>query len=236
MLIDPDSLATSLDRLEEIEKASLRLVVQAIYDFRETAVQIFKEQTDLAQDIAEDITRAALDRLGVSRIEDRLVGKIDHKRARYLFHPEYSIKQALFVDSKAEKLSGMGTATLQTAQTSLRIKHVRQGADVDVAGTLPKIISLGESKYLTTTIFVKYNYRVVNNINDLKSITVVSLPNGMLQERYNPSANDTIWRAGRNAPSRGEAFRVRLTFAKLQGKKAWRVQLISLSSDFVWTE
>lgn len=236
MLIDPESLATSLDRLEEIEKASLRLVVQAIYDFRRTASQIFQEQTDLAQDIAEDITRAALDRLGVSRIEDRLVGKIDYKRARYLFHPEYAIKQALFVDSKAEKLSGAGTATLQTAQTSLRIRHVRQGSDVDVAGKLPTIIHIGPSKYLTTTIFIKYNYRIIGGAFELHSITVVALPNGMLQERYNPSTTDTIWRAGRNAPTRGEAFRVRLTFNKLQAKRAWRVQTISLNTEFTWTD
>ena len=32
MLIDPHSLGTKLEQLEEIEKASLRMVVQAIYD------------------------------------------------------------------------------------------------------------------------------------------------------------------------------------------------------------
>lgn len=31
MLLDPAQLVDDLDRLEEIEKASLRLVVQAIY-------------------------------------------------------------------------------------------------------------------------------------------------------------------------------------------------------------
>ena len=33
MTLDPPSLAEDLDLLEKIERASLRLVVQAIYDF-----------------------------------------------------------------------------------------------------------------------------------------------------------------------------------------------------------
>ncbi len=106
MVIDPYSLQDNLDRLEEIEKASLRLVVQALYDYRQVAAEIFQREADLVADIGEDITREALDRLGMARIDQRLFGKIDYKRARYLFHPEYAVKQALFVDSKAEKSSG----------------------------------------------------------------------------------------------------------------------------------
>ncbi len=47
---------------------------------------------------------------------------------------------------------------------------------------------------------------------------------------------DTIWIAGRNAPSRGEVFRVRLSFSRLKAKAAWRVQKIPLSpDDFMWS-
>ena len=99
MLIDPQQLRHNLDRLEEIEKASLRSVMQAIYEYRDVAVEIFREEGDLVADIGEDITREALDRLGTSKIDQRLFGKVDYKRARYLFHPEYAVKQALFVDS-----------------------------------------------------------------------------------------------------------------------------------------
>src|SRR5207248_7228974 len=125
---------------EEIEKASMRLVTQALFDFRETAARIFENERDLVADIGEDITREALDRIGVSKIDERLYGKIDYKRARYVFHPEYAIKQALFVDSKAEKISGRDTATLQTAQTSLRIRHMRQFVATDEIGTLPTLL------------------------------------------------------------------------------------------------
>jgi len=54
-------LENDLDRLEEIERASMRLVTQAIYDFRKTAAEIFEKERDLVQDIGEDITREALD-------------------------------------------------------------------------------------------------------------------------------------------------------------------------------
>lgn len=152
MLIDPRTLQEDLDRLEEIEKSSLRLVVQAIYDYRHLAVEIFKHEQDMVADIGEDITREALDRMGMARIDQRLFGKIDYKRARYLFHPEYAIKQALFVDSKAEKVSGQNTATLQTSQFSLLVRQVRADREVKVQGTLPHVLTIQGQSYITTTL------------------------------------------------------------------------------------
>ena len=174
MLLDPAQLVDDLDRLEEIEKASLRLVVQAIYNYRDTAIEIFHEESDLVADIGEDITREALDRMGVARIDQRLFGKIDYKRARYLFHPDYAIRQALFVDSKAEKVSGQGTATIQTSQFSMMVRQVRAEEDVEVEGSLPKILTIRDTSYITTTIFVKYNYDEIDGSNELQSITVAA--------------------------------------------------------------
>jgi len=237
MLINPNELRCNLDRLEEIEKVSLRLVTQAIYDYRETAIEIFCEESDLVADIGEDITREALDRLGVSKIDQRLFGKIDYKRARYLFHPEYAVKQALFVDSKAEKISGRGTATLQTSQFSMLVRQVRSNSIVEVAGKLPPILQVKGESFITTTIFVKYNYDEKDNKKFLHSITMAALPNGLLQLRYNPDAHDAIWIAGRNAPSRGEEFRVRLSFSLLNKKAKWRVQHVPLPpQNFVWQQ
>lgn len=235
MFTDPADLTQ--DQIEEIEKASARLVTQAVYEFRDTATEIFRSEKDLAQDIAEDLTREALDRLGVSRMDLRLYGKIDYKRARYIFHPEYAIRQALLVDSKAEKEHA--TATIQTAQTSMHIRHVRAGQEVDVPGDLK--LTIGNC--LTTTIFVKYEYTDQPETR-LNGIIVAALPSGYLQSRYNPTPQDTIWRAGRNAPTLGEAFRVRLVFAALKNKMRWRVQNIPvppnapppLPSSFPWDE
>ncbi len=234
MLINPNTLRDDLERLEAIEKASLRLVVQAVYDFRETAEEIFKFESDLVADIGEDLTREALDKLGVSKIDQRLFGKIDYKKARYLFQPDFAIKQALFVDSKAEKVSGRGTATLQTSQLSLIVRQFRANEQIEVQGKLPCII---DNSFITTTIFVKYNYDEVEGKNILNDITIAALPNGFLQDIYNPTAHDTIFIAGRNAPSRGEEFRVRLSFNRLKEKAKWRVQNIKLHpNEFHWDE
>jgi len=200
MLIDPYTLYNNPGRLEEIEKASLRLVIQALYDYREAAQEIFHEESDLVADIGEDITREALD-------------------ARYLFHSEYAVKQALFIDSKAEKTSGQNTATLQTSQFSMLVRQIRSQSEVEVAGTLPSILTIRDDAYITTTIFVKYNYieNSEKSVKELDSITVAALPNGILQEFYNPTSTDTIWLAGRNAPTRGEAFRVRYRLCHFNG-------------------
>lgn len=242
MSIDPRELEDRPAIIEAIEKATMRLVTQALYEYREQAALIFSEEQDLVADIGEDITRESLDRMGVSKIDTRLFGKIDYKRARYIFHPEWSIRQALFVDSKAEHISGRGTATIQTGQTSMRIRQYRRGQEVDVPGGLPPVYIREGVPYITTTVFVKYSYDSTgedsNARNRLVEIKIAALPNGWLQERYNPNAEDSIWLAGRNAPTRGEAFRVRVSFKKLKRKASWRVQTIHIhpNKDFVWDD
>ena len=155
MFLDPETLATDLERLEGIEKGSMRLVAQALYDFRDTAAEIFHRERDLVQDIAEDITREALDRMGMARIDTRLYGKMDYKRARYVFNRDYAVLQALFVDSKAEKISGKTTATIQTSQTSMIIRQVRRGKELDVSGKLHKFIVTVQSPFLDEAFFLK---------------------------------------------------------------------------------
>ena len=240
MTLDPRSLSDDLDILEQVEKATLRMVTQAIYDFRDEASEFFVHEPDLVADIGEDITREAMDRMGTSVIPVRLFGKIDYKRARYVFHPEHSIRQALFVDSKAEKTEGARTVTIQTAQTSMRIRQTRSGVEIDERGTLPQVLEIQGEDYLVTTIFVKYNYLESDDrsLKTLESVSISCLPNGMLQERYNPSVQRTFWLAGRNAPSRGEAFRVRISLPRLKDMAAWRVQNIQLlpETSFVWSD
>ena len=178
--------------------------------------------------------------MGTSVIPARLFGKIDYKRARYVFHPEYSVRQALFVDSKAEKVAGARTVTIQTGQTSLSVRQVRSGKPIDIQGTLPQLLRIQDVDYLVTTVFVKYNYQESADKSEkhLESISISSLPNGILQERYNPTPEQTFWLAGRNAPSRGEAFRVRISLPRLKQMANWRVQTIGLvpEAGFSWDE
>ena len=234
MTLDLSTLRANPDVIENIEKATLRLVVQAVLDFRESANEIFLGEEDLVADIGEDITREALDRLGTSIIPVRLFGKIDYKRARYIFLPEFSARQALFVDSKAEKIEGANTATIQLSQTSLRVRQRRAGREIDEPGQLPEIVESQGNQFLTTTIFVKYNYRIEAGRNELVSISFICLPNGILRDRYNPDQDDTFWLAGRNAPSRGESFRVRIGLPSLKRKANWRVQQIQLVPDLAY--
>lgn len=239
MTLEPEALAGDPDRLERIEKATLRMVTQAMYDFdrSEDAGAIFARQPDLAQDIAEDITREALDRLGTSVIPVRLFGKVDYKRARYVFHEDYAVRQALFIDSKAEQ--NAATTRIQTDQTSMRIRQVRAGEPRDEAGGLPVYVETPGHTLLTTTIFVKYVYRDAGGGNELTGIIVFCLPSGLLQDRYNPDARRGFWRAGPNAPTRGEPFRVRVSVNALREAAPWRVQTIPIAlprEPFAWSE
>jgi hypothetical protein len=238
MFRDPATLANDLDTLEQIEQASMRLVTQALVDSKTEAQQIFASWDDLAGDIGEDITRYAVDALGVSQIPLRIPGKVDYKRARYVFHPAYAIRQALLIDSKSEK--AQSAARIQTSQTSMRIRRRTKGGDVvDQQGELPTILTTATGeKFLTTTIFVKYFYGTSHGSKVLNNIRLGCLPNGLLQVRYNPTPDNTIWIAGPHSPKRGEAFRTRLSFKKLRKKKAWRVQDIPINPEgpFAWAD
>jgi hypothetical protein len=236
MFVDPNTLVDQAGRLEEIEKASTRFVAQAIDMFRKQAVAIFSEEIDLQADIGEDITTEALDSLGMSRSAQRVFGKMDYKRTRFIFEADYAVRQVLLVDSKAEKTGGV--ARIQTSQTSMRVRQFRQGKELDVPGNVPPVAVLGGEGFITTTIFVKYVYNFIDGKNSLKQIIVACCPNGFLQDTYNPNAADTIWVGGPNSPTRGEAFRTRLSFARLKAKRNWRVQtlLIEPQDPFVWDD
>lgn len=202
----------------------MEMVVQTLTDYREQAVTIFREETDLPQDIAEDVTREALETMGVSGIAERLYGKVDYKKAVYAFLPDAQ-PVALMLDAKAEK--DARTATIQMSQTSMVVRMRRSGKVIEVPGKLDRVIQRGTRELYVVTIIAKYVYED-EDTQHLRSIIIACIPNGYLQQRYNPTFNDTIWLAGRNAPTLGEEFRVRLSYAKLREKAAWRVRQIDL--------
>jgi hypothetical protein len=106
---------------------------------------------------------------------------------------------------------------------------VVRGQPVDEPGRLETVLTVGNEPYLVTTIFVKYHYEVsADGNNELQGIYIVCLPNGMLQDAYNPDVNHTIWKVGRNAPTLGEDFRVRIGFGALKALTRWRVQHIHI--------
>ena len=186
---------------------------------------IFKEETDLPQDIAEDVTREAIEAMGFSGLRDRLYGKVDVKKAIYVFLPEAQ-PVALMLDAKAEKRNGDRTATIQMSQTSMRVRMCRAGETIDEPGKLQSDIRRGDRSFYVVTVIAKFVYEENDSAHRLRRIVVACIPNGRLQDRYNSGPEDTIWLAGRNAPTLGEDFRVRLSYARLSEKAAWRVQEI----------
>jgi hypothetical protein len=226
-------------QIEAIEKQTLRWVVQALFDYAPEIWDEFKNSPDDADGVAEDVTQESLQRLsGYNLDKRRLYGTVDYRRARYAILPELIAPQALFVDSKAEKSASAGR--LQINQSSIRVAFRRPGgAVVDIPGGLAQAITLADgTEYLTTTVFAHYHY--ADNPRILKSIKASSLPNGRLAGGYVTSADDTIWRVGPDSPARGEAQRARLSFAKLKGKRKWRVQTITFDehgiASLTWDE
>lgn len=108
----------------------------------------------------------------------------------------------------------------------MRVRQERAGDKIDAKGTLPEISEYGSENYLTTTSLIHFRYHDEEGIHYLREVTIVAVPSGRLQERYNPTFDDGIWNAGRNAPTLGEDFRVRVSFNKLKAKAYWRVQTL----------
>ena len=233
MSIVSDIYQLSLDEIENIEKLTLRWLVQATLDFGFEAYNIFKYSPDNVKDVAEDITREIVDRLSGYNLAYRIFGTVDYKKARYVIMPNQIVRQALFIDSKAEKSAT--TATLQISQTSLNVRQIRNGSVVDIPGGLPKVYMHGTEQFLSSTLFLHYHYEDIRegtqNIHKLKDIVACCVPNGLLQDRYNPDPYNGFWSVGRNAPSRGEDFRVRVNFSKLKEKANWRVQKIEIDQE-----
>jgi len=215
----------SPEQMEFLEKTTFSMVTQALSDYADQASHIFSEEVDQPQDIAEDVTREAIEAMGLPQLHMRLYGKVDVKKAVYAFLPE-AYPVALMLDAKAEKPNGNRTATIQMSQTSMRVRMMRSGNAIDEAGKLPSYMERNGRSLYVVTVFAKYIYDTSGDAHFLERIIAACLPNGLLQNHYNPDAKNTIWRAGRDAPTLGEDFRVRISFADLRKKAGWRIQEI----------
>ena len=118
------------------------------------------------------------------------------------------------------------------SQTSMCVKQKRAGIEINEKGFLPEISGYGGKNYLTTTCLIHFKYEDgENGCHHLREVTMAGIPNGKLQQKYNPDSEDGFWLAGRNAPSLGEDFRVRISFDKLFEKAPWRIQKIFFSKE-----
>lgn len=155
----PSSFAHDLDGLEAVERATLRFVAQGIHEILDVAADQFARidisgtAKDSANYLGEDLTRLALDRIGAPRVPDgRLFGATDYKLATYQFLPELAVRQALFVDSKAEK-NALNNARIQATQTSLEVRQYLRENAIRAQGRIPTISGTEPDAFLTTTVF-----------------------------------------------------------------------------------
>ena len=171
---EKDPINLSSQEIEEIEALTLRWIFQAVLDFGMEAHEVFLNSPDSVKDIAEDVTRELLDRLSGFNMPQRIYGNVDYKRARYIILSEKTVRQALFIDSKAEKENT--SATIQMSQTSMWVRQRRSGRVIKEKGSLPEISEYRDKHYLTTTCFVHFMYDDEMGIHHLKEvkITVVS--------------------------------------------------------------
>lgn len=165
MSIVEDLSTLTSNQIEDVEKLTTRWLYQATFDFGMEAHEIFLKSPDEVKDIAEDITREVLDRLSGYNVQQRIFGTVDYKKARYIVLPERMVRQALFVDSKAEKDNR--TATIQMSQTSLRVRQIRANRMVDEAGLLSPISTYDSKQYLTTTALLHFMYEDVRREHHL---------------------------------------------------------------------
>lgn len=239
MITPPENLTRT--QVERVEKQTLRWIVQALLDYSDEVWVEFRDSPDDADGVAEDVTEESRNRLAGFTLERRrLYGTVDYRRARYSVHDDLVTRQALFVDSKAEKSAS--ASRMQINQTSMRVLFARgDGTVVDVPGQLEKVTSLADgSTYLTSTVLVHYHYTEKDGLRRLHGIKVAVVPNGLLETDYVVDAKNTIWRAGPDSPKRGEALRTRLSYDRLKAARPWGVQEISFSADgdptFTWID
>ena len=100
-------MSFSHDKIELLERTALEMVVQALADYLKQSVRVFREETDKAQDIAEDVMREAIESMGISGFQERLYGKVDYKKAIYVFVPE-PVPVALMLDAKGREGQHLG--------------------------------------------------------------------------------------------------------------------------------
>ena len=108
-------------------------------------------------------------------VQQRVYGTVDYKKARYVILPEQTVRQALFIDSKAEKEGR--SATIQMSQTSMWVRQRRSGTEVNEKGFLPEISEYGGKNYLTTTCLIHFKYHDDNEgVHHLSEVTIVAIP------------------------------------------------------------
>ena len=233
--MEQDYTTLSLDQIELMEKATLRVIVQAVQEYSKEAKEIFDNTAAPSQNevivLAEDLVQYALEVAEVYPINKRFAGFIDYKRVRW-FPTSFGVfPQVFLVDAKASTENNR--ETLQQSQLTMNADFMSNGRVVSLGAGVPPHMLVRTSdgqdlKAITTSGFIHFFYQDVSTTTppyrNLKSIYVLALPHAVLKQRYNPDANTTFYGQGKHSPARGEAARIRVYFTRLRRMCPWRLQ------------
>lgn len=245
--MNQDYRALTPFQIEQLEKATLRVIVQALQEYSWEAKQIFdsteaESETEVIV-LAEDILQYALEVAELYPINKRYAGFIDYKRVRWFPTPFGLIPQALLVDAKASTENNRDT--LQRSQLPMDAEFQDSSGKVHTlsAGVLPHLdiafdggVTLGA---ISTSILVHFYYENKalrpGSFRDLKSIFVLALPHARLKPKYNPNPLQTFFGQGKHSPARGEAARIRVYFNRFREMCPWRFQNLSYGAPDAYT-
>jgi hypothetical protein len=229
------------DQLEDLEKQTLRMIVQAIQEYSREAREIFQNtRADRKSEVivlAEDLVQYALEVAECYPINQRFAGFIDYKRIRWLPTPYGLFPQVLLVDAKAS--TEKNRETLQQSQLPMAAEFPsskQPGKIVKMAPGVPpdqpiRTDSGNPLRAVTTSAFIHFHYTDLKNVSSpyrtLHAIYVLLLPHGRLKSRYNPDHTRTFFGEGKHSPKRGEEPRIRVYFSRLRKMCPWRLQELS---------
>lgn len=230
-----DYRALSLDQLEDLEKQTLRTVVQALQEYSREAKEIFDGTRAWSDNeiivLAEDLVQYALEVAESYPINKRFAGFIDYKRVRWTTTPFGMFPQAFLVDAKASTENNRDT--LQQSQLPMDAEFISKGNNVHLAAGVPphlRIEGHGGSnlRAVTTSIFIHFYYEKLDReeppYRNLIAIYALCIPHNLLKPRYNPDPETTFFGQGKHSPARQEAQRIRVYFGRLRSMCPWRLQ------------
>jgi hypothetical protein len=235
------------NQIEQIEKQTLRVIVQAIQEYSREARQIFENTAAPRESeiivLAEDLVQYALEVAECYPINKRFAGFIDYKRVRWLSTPFGLFPQVLLVDAKASTEDNR--ETLQQSQLPMDADFVSNEVSVRLAaGVPPHLDVITESgkalPAITTSTFIHFFYESLKRdtapFRRLKSIFILSIPHQRLKGKYNPDSATTFFGQGKHSPKRNEEPRIRVYFTRLRKMCAWRLQELQFVGEGDYTE
>jgi hypothetical protein len=236
--VHQDYQLLTASELEDLEKQTLRMIVQALQQYSREAKEIF--ETTAADSftevivLAEDLTQYALEVAEVYPINKRFAGFIDYKRARWLPTPAGLFPQILLVDAKASKENTRDT--LQASQLPMDAEFMNGNAVVRLDAGVPPHMDIpsangGALPAVTTSIFIHFYYRDLDGdptrFRELMDIFVLAVPHNRLKQKYNPNPQTSFFGAGKHSPARNEEPRIRVYFSRLRQACPWRLQRLT---------